>query len=32
MDRKKNKNEQPTGIPPMPQLEGDEEKAKQEEA
>ena len=34
MDRKKKKkkNEQPTGLPPMPQLEGDEEEAKQEEA
>ena len=30
--KKKKKNEQPTGIPPMPQLEGDEEEAKQEEA
>ena len=29
---KKKKNEQPTGIPPTPQLEGDEEEAKQEEA
>ena len=33
MDQKKiKKNEQPTGIPLMPQLEGDEEEAKQEEA